>query len=180
MQDKQKNAEIGEILFSANSIAERIEELGAQITKDFAGKEPLIVGVLKGSFVFLADLARCINLPMEFDFIGVSSYGSATQTTGIVRIIKDLDNDIAGKDVILVEDIIDSGLTFDYLYRILEARNPKSLTTCTLLLSRKVPQLPDYFGFEMPKEAFVIGYGLDAGQKYRELPNIHQYIQPEK
>lgn len=171
------NKEVGEILFSAKEIAKRIEELGAQITKDFSGKTPLIVGVLKGSFVFLADLARHIQVPIEFDFIGVSSYGKATTTSGTVRITKDLENDIEGRDVILIEDIVDSGLTFDYLCNMFRARNPMSLTTCTLLLSRKGNQLPDYFGFEMPKETFVVGYGLDAKQKYRELPDIHQYIE---
>ena len=173
----KKDLSIGEILFSAEDIAKRIKELGAQITKDFAGKEILIVGVLKGSFVFLADLARHIQVPMEFDFIGVSSYGLATTTSGTVQIIKDLENDIAGKDVILVEDIVDSGLTFDYMCRLLKDRNPKSLTTCSLLLSGECSHMPDYFGFEMTKKSFVVGYGLDAKQKHRELPDIHLYIE---
>ncbi len=168
---------VGEILFSAEQIEARIKELGEQITKEYKGRSPLLVGVLKGSFVFLADLARHIDLPVEFDFIGVSSYGSSTTTSGIVRIVKDLEIDIAGLDVILVEDIIDSGLTFEYLYRILEARNPKSLATCSLLLAHNSDKIPDYFGFEMPgpDSLFVVGYGLDAGQQYRQLPNIHKF-----
>ncbi len=171
------NTHVGKILYSKDEIATRVKELGDQITKDYADKNPLIIGVLNGAFVFLADLARAIEIPLEFDFIGVSSYGKSTTTSGTVQIIKDLDNDIAGRDVILVEDIIDSGLTFDYLCRMLEARNPKSFATCALLLSRKNEKLPNYYGFEMKDEVFVIGYGLDAKQQYRQLSSIHEYIQ---
>ena len=171
------DTKVGDILFSAAEIAARVEELGAQITKDYKGRSPLLIGVLKGSFIFLGDLARRIDLPVEFDFIGVSSYGKSTKTSGIVRIVKDLENDIAGLDIILVEDIIDSGLTFDYLYRILEARHPKSLATCSLLLAHGSSVTPDYYGFKMPgpDPTFVVGYGLDAGQEYRHLPNVHKF-----
>ncbi len=174
-----QNPEVGEILFSAEQIETRVKELGAEITRDYKDKNPLLVGVLKGSFIFLSDIARAIDLPLDFDFMAVSSYGQSTKTSGIVRIIKDLENDIGGKDVILVEDIIDSGLTFGYLYNLLQNRKPKSLAVCSLLLSSSSTHIPDYYGFQMPGEepVFVVGYGLDASQKYRELPDIHRYIE---
>ena len=171
------HSDLGDVLLTAKQIKKRIAEVGSQITSDYAGKSPLLVGILKGAFVFLADLARSINLPVEFDFMAVSSYGRSTETSGTVRIIKDLETDIAGRDVILVEDIVDSGLTFDYICRILKARNPKSLAICSLLKRQGVSTSPDYFGFEISDSppAFVIGYGLDVNEKYRNLSDIYTY-----
>ena len=171
------NGDPGPILISHDDLNGRIAELGTQITADYQGRAPLLVGVLKGAFVFMADLARAINLPVEFDFMAVSSYGSSTRTSGVVRIVKDLDLDLAGRDVILVEDIIDSGLTLNYLRKNLHARNPASLEVCALLV-RKGRQHDDldlrYVGFEIPPD-FVVGYGLDVGERYRQLPHICQY-----
>ncbi len=168
----------GEILVSEEALQQRIAELGAQVTKDYAGRRPLLVGVLKGAFMFMADIARAIDLPVEFDFMAVSSYGNATKTSGVVRIVKDLDLDLTGRDVIIVEDIIDSGLTLKYLRSNLQARNPASLEVCALLV-RSGQQATDldlaYVGFELPPD-FVVGYGLDAGEKYRNLPFIAQYV----
>ena len=170
---------IGPVVLSAEQIAVRVAELGAQITADHAHRDvPLVlVGVLKGAFVFLSDLARAIDLPLEVDFMAVSSYGSATRTSGVVRIVKDLDIDLTGRNVLLVEDIIDSGLTLRYLRKNLEARNPASLQVCALLvrdgLQRTDPQLR-YEGFTIPPE-FVIGYGLDHDERYRNLSAVHLY-----
>ncbi|MES4792511.1 MAG: hypoxanthine phosphoribosyltransferase [Chloroflexota bacterium] len=142
-----------------------------------AGRAPLLVGVLKGAFVFMADLARAIDLPVEFDFMAVASYGSSTRTSGVVRIVKDLDLDLTGRHVLVVEDIIDSGLTLSYLRRNLAARNPASLEVCALLvkegLQREDPGLA-YVGFRIPP-AFVVGYGLDVGDRYRNLPYVCVY-----
>jgi hypoxanthine phosphoribosyltransferase len=171
---------LGEIVVSGEALQQRIVELGKEITADYAGRPPLLVGVLKGAFVFMSDLARAIELPVEFDFMAISSYGSATKTSGVVRIVKDLDLDLSGRDVLVVEDIIDSGLTLNYLRRNLLARNPASLEICALLV-REDQQKADldlrYVGFTIPP-AFVIGYGLDVAEKYRNLPDVRVYVGP--
>ena len=167
----------GKILLSEQQIENRIKELGQQITNDYQKKAPLLVGVLKGAFIYMADLARAISLPIEFDFMAVSSYGNATKTSGVVRIVKDLDIDLSGRDVIVVEDIIDSGLTLNYLRKNLESRGPTSLEVCALLVrsGRQVGELGlKYVGFEIPPD-FVIGYGLDVAEKYRNLPELWSY-----
>jgi len=162
---------------SQAAIARRVADLGTQITEDYAGRAPLLVGVLKGAFVFMADLARAIDLPVECDFMAVSSYGAATKTSGVVRIVKDLDLDLSGRDVLIVEDIIDSGLTLQYLRRNLLARGPASLEVCALLV-REGQQKGDlglkYIGFSIPPE-FVIGFGLDVAERYRNLPDVRTY-----
>ena len=167
----------GQILLSEQQIENRIKELGQQITNDYQKKAPLLIGVLKGAFIYMADLARAISLPIEFDFMAVSSYGNATKTSGVVRIVKDLDIDLSGRDVIVVEDIIDSGLTLNYLRKNLESRGPTSLEVCALLVrsGRQVGELGlKYVGFEIPPD-FVIGYGLDVAEKYRNLPDLWSY-----
>ena len=167
----------GQILLSEQQIENRIKELGQQITNDYENKAPLLIGVLKGAFIYMADLARAISLPIEFDFMAVSSYGNATKTSGVVRIVKDLDIDLSGRDVIVVEDIIDSGLTLNYLRKNLESRGPMSLEVCALLVrsGRQVGELGlKYVGFEIPPD-FVIGYGLDVAEKYRNLPDLWSY-----
>ncbi len=165
---------LGEMVVSEDQLQERIAALGKQITADYAGRTILLVGVLKGAFVFMADLARAIDLPVEFDFMAVSSYGSATKTSGVVRIVKDLDIDLAGRHVLLVEDIVDSGLTLSYVRKNLKARNPASLEVCALLVregrQKRSPTLK-YVGFTIPP-AFVIGYGLDVDERYRNLPFV--------
>ena len=165
---------LGEVVVGESELRERIAALGRQITEDYAGRAPLLVGVLKGAFVFMSDLARAIDLPVEFDFMAVSSYGSATKTSGVVRIVKDLDLDLSGRHVILVEDIVDSGLTLSYLRKNLKARNPASLEVCALLVregrQKRSPTLK-YVGFTIPP-AFVIGYGLDVAERYRNLPYV--------
>lgn len=168
---------IGDTIVPEDKLQARIAELGEQITADYAGRPPLLVGVLKGAFMFMADLARSIALPVEFDFMAVSSYGSATKSSGVVRIVKDLDIDLSGRHVLLVEDIIDSGLTLAYLRKNLQARNPASLEVCALLLRDGLQQRdPDlkYVGFRIPPD-FVIGYGLDVAERYRNLPYIASY-----
>lgn len=173
---------IGPALIDQATIAGRIEELGAQISREYAGRSPLIICVLRGAYVFTTDLARAIDLPVELDFIAVSSYGSATRTSGVVRLVKDVEQDISGRDVILVEDIVDTGLTLLYLRRSLEARGPASLAVCTFL-ARSSADLEAldvrYVGFTIAKEDFVIGYGLDLAQKYRNLPYLATYIGQE-
>ena len=169
--------DLGEILFTAAQIEARVEELGRQISEDFAGRTPLLVGVLKGSVIFVADLMRAIGGPVELDFLAVSSYGEATKSSGVVKILKDLDQDIGDRPVVLVEDIIDSGLTMRFLVEHLKAQKPSALRTCSLLVreSAQVGGLTlDYVGFRIPP-AFVIGYGLDVGQRYRNLPYIATY-----
>lgn len=173
---------VGEVIVSEEALAARIAELGATITHDYAGRAPLLVGVLKGAFVFMADLSRQIAMPVEFDFMAVSSYGNATKSSGVVRIVKDLDIDLSGRDVIIVEDIVDSGLTLAYLRKNLQARNPASVEVCALLV-RDGLQRTDldlrYVGFEIPP-AFVIGYGLDVAERYRNLPYIAAYLGAER
>ncbi len=168
---------IGRVVFTAEQIASRIAELGAQLTSDYQGRDPLLVCVLKGAYVFATDLARCVDLPVQLDFIVVASYGSSTQTSGVVRMVKDLDIDIDGRDVVIVEDIVDSGLTLRYLRRNLEARGPASLEVCALL-ARERADLDalgvNYVGFRVPAD-YLIGYGLDVAQRYRNLPYLALY-----
>lgn len=163
---------IGGEVISAEDVAHRVKELGRQITLDYQGRPPLMVGVLKGAYVFMSDLAREIRLPVEFDFMAVSSYGESTQSSGVVRIVKDLETDIADREVLLVEDIVDSGLTLRYLRRLLSDRKPASLEVCALLV-REGAKVDDvkYVGFPIPPD-FVVGYGLDVAQHYRELRGI--------
>lgn len=167
--------DVSEILIDEQTIANRVAELGADITKDYQGKSIILVGILKGSIPFIADLMRKIKLDdLQIDFMSVSSYGRSTKSSGVVRILKDLDSDIKNKDVIIVEDIIDTGLTLAYLKEYLQGRNPKSLKICTLLdkpSRRKVEIQGDYTGFEV-EDKFIVGYGLDVDQKYRNLPFI--------
>lgn len=169
--------ELGDVVVDAASIQRRVAELGAEITADYAGRSPLLVGVLKGAYVFMADLARAIDLPLEVDFMAVASYGSSTRTSGVVRIVKDLDLELAGRHVIVVEDIVDSGLTLAYLRRNLMAREPASLDVCALLV-REGRQADDpdlrYVGFSIPPD-FVVGYGLDVDQRFRNLADVRVY-----
>ena len=164
----------GRLLISEEDLQARIRALGREITTDYAGRAPLLVGVLKGAFMFMSDLARAIDLPVEFDFMAVSSYGHSTRSSGVVRIVKDLDLDLADRDVIIVEDIIDSGLTLNYLRRNLLARNPASLEVCALLVRenrRMDGSILRYEGFRVPSE-FLVGYGLDVNERFRNLPDI--------
>jgi hypoxanthine phosphoribosyltransferase len=168
---------VGAVVVSTADLQDRIAELGRQITDDYQGRAPLLVGVLKGAFMFMADLARRIDLPVEFDFMAVSSYGNATKSSGVVRIVKDLDLDLSGRHVLIVEDIIDSGLTLAYLRKNLLARNPASVEVCALLVREGLQKLdPDlrYVGFRIPPD-FVVGYGLDVAERYRNLPYIASY-----
>lgn len=166
---------IGRVVIAADDLAARVSELGARITTDYRGRSPLLVGVLKGAFVFMSDLGRAIDLPVELDFMAVSSYGESTKSSGVVRIVKDLETDIKGRDVILVEDIVDSGLTLRYLRSLLGDRNPASLEVCALLV-REGANTGDvkYFGFPIPPD-FVVGYGLDVAEHYRELDSIRVF-----
>jgi hypoxanthine phosphoribosyltransferase len=165
---------IGEILVPAADLERRVRELAAEISRDYEGRDLVLVGVLKGAIFFLSDLMRHIDVPCEVDFMAVASYGSATKSSGVVRILKDLDAVIEGRDVLIVEDIVDSGLTLQYLLRNLAGRNPRSLEVCALLIKperRKVELDARYVGFEIP-DAFAIGYGLDHGERYRNLPFV--------
>lgn len=168
---------VGRILVSEEQIRDRVSELGQQITEDYAGTRPLLVAVLRGAYMFLADLSRAIDLKVEVDFMAVSSYGNATASSGVVRILKDLDEDLEGRHVIVVEDIIDSGLTLSYLRRNLKNRAAASVEVCALLVRegrQKVDEDLKYVGFELPPD-FVVGYGLDASGSYRNLPYIAEY-----
>lgn len=174
MENKLLHPDVSEILLSQEQLEQRVAQLGAEITRDFAGRAPLFVGVLKGCFVFMADLMRHVDLPCSIDFMAVSSYGSGTKTTGAVKIIKDLNQDIEGRDIILVEDILDSGVTLHYLTEYLSVRKPATITIATLMdkpSRRKAPVYARYSGFEIP-DAFVVGYGLDYDERYRNLPYI--------
>src|SRR5947199_4148042 len=165
---------IGKILVQQDELAHRIRQLGEEISRDYEGRNLLLIGVLKGAVFFLSDLMRHIEVPCEVDFMAVASYGSATDSSGVVRILKDLDAAIEGRDVLIVEDIVDSGLTLQYLLRNLGARNPASLEVCALLTKperRKVEVVPRYVGFEIP-DRFAIGYGLDFSERYRNLPYV--------
>jgi hypoxanthine phosphoribosyltransferase len=168
------DSSIGEILVSSEDLQRRVGELGRQISEEYAGRDLFMVGVLKGAVLFLADLMRNVSVPCEVDFMAVSSYGSQTDSSGVVRIMKDLDAPIEGRDVLIVEDIIDSGLTLQYLMRTLRARNPASLEVCALLTKPerlRVDLSPRYVGFEIPNR-FAIGYGLDHAQRYRNLAYV--------
>ncbi len=162
------------ILYSEEQLRQRVKELGAQITADYAGKEPVLASVLRGSYIFMADLTRAIDLPVTVDFMAVSSYGAGTKSSGQVEIKKDLSDSIEGRDLIIVEDILDSGNTLFYLMEILKARKPASIRICTLMDKpdrRTQPIMADYVGFTIP-DAFVVGYGLDYDEKYRNLPYV--------
>ena len=181
MNPQPPPGDIGDVLVTQEEIAARVAALGAEISRDYADKNPLVVGVLKGSVVFVADLVRAITVPVTMDFLGVVSYGEATKSSGVVKIIKDLDQDVTGRDVLIVEDIVDSGLTLAYLLDYLGGRRLASLKSCALLL-RSVPDATgrvdapvDYVGFEVPSDAFVVGYGLDVAQQYRNLPYLAEY-----
>lgn len=166
--------DVKSVLYSEELLAEKVAEIGAKITADYAGKDLLVIGVLKGANIFLGDLVRKIDLPVQIDFIAASSYGSSTESSGVVRIMKDLDYSIEGKHVLIVEDIIDTGLTLHYLLDNFETRNPASLAVCTLLDKperRKVNIDVTYSGFDIPDE-FIVGYGIDFAEKYRNLPYI--------
>jgi len=174
------DGEVGNTLVTEERIRQRVRELGAEISADYAGESPLLVGVLRGAYMFMADLSRAIDLPVEIDFMAVSSYGNATTSSGVVRILKDLDENLEGRHVIVVEDIIDSGLTLSYLRRNLENRGAASVEVCAFLIRegrQKVDEALKYVGFELPPD-FVVGYGLDASGKYRNLPYIAQYTGP--
>lgn len=165
---------VGKILLTESQIQKKVKELGKKISAEYEGKELHIIGVLKGAVLFLTDLIRNITVPQSLDFIGISSYGKATQTSGVVKITKDLDEDIESKNVLIVEDIVDSGLTLEYLINNLRSRKPASLKVCSLLdkrQNRKTKVKIDYVGFVVPNE-FLVGYGLDFNQKYRNLPYI--------
>jgi hypoxanthine phosphoribosyltransferase len=165
---------VGEVLVRADDLQRRVAELGEEISRDYAGRSLLLVGVLKGAVFFVSDLMRFIEVPVEVDFMAVASYGSATDSSGVVRILKDLDAAIEGRDVLIVEDIVDSGLTLQYLMRNLGSRNPRSLEVCALLTKpqrRKVDLPTRYVGFEIPNR-FVVGYGLDHEERYRNLPFV--------
>ncbi len=171
---KTTHPDVAEILIPQEELQARVQSLGAEISAAYAGKQPLLLSVLKGSIIFLADLMRAITVPHAIDFMAVSSYGAATESSGVVRILKDLDESIEGKDVLIVEDIIDSGHTLEYLRGLLLARNPNSLRIVTLLSKparREVDVPVDWVGFEIP-DKFVIGYGLDYDERYRDLPFI--------
>lgn len=168
------NQDIAKILLSEEEIKQRVFELGKQISEDYQGKDVVVVGVLRGAFVFLADLVRAIEMPVAIDFISVSSYGSGTSSTGVVRFLKDLDEEVSGRHVLLVEDIIDSGITLKYLLENMKTRKPLSVCICTLLSKperRKVEIDVAYNGFTIP-DHFVVGYGLDYSEKYRNLPYV--------
>lgn len=166
--------DIDRVFFSGEELQNKVREIGAQITRDYEGKDPLFVGVLKGSFVFMADLMRAVDLYCDIDFMAVSSYGSGTTTTGAVKINKDLSYNVEGRHIILIEDILDSGVTLSYLKKYIEARKPASVRICTLLdkpARRRADIHADYVGFECP-DAFIVGYGLDYAERYRNLPYI--------
>lgn len=167
--------DIDHILVSEEQLQNKVVELGAQISRDYEGRDLLMVSILKGSVVFMADLMRAVKIPCGIDFMVVSSYGGAnTMSTGLVKIVKDLDADLTGKDVLIVEDILDTGITLSHLLPVLRMRNPRSVRLCTILSKpsrRKAEIEPDYLGFEVPDE-FVVGYGLDYDEKYRNLPYV--------
>jgi hypoxanthine phosphoribosyltransferase len=175
---------VGEVLIDEERLQARIHELGAEISSDYAGRELLLVGVLKGAVFFMADLMRSITVPCEIDFMAISSYGASTDSSGVVRILKDLDINIENRHVVVVEDIVDSGLTLSYLVRNLESRGPASLEVCALLTKpgrREIEVELGYVGFEIPNK-FVIGYGLDFAERYRNLPYVgvlHEDLLPE-
>lgn len=162
-------------LITEEAIQKKVEELARRISQDYQGKNPIFIGILRGAFVFLSDLVRKLDIPADIDFMAVSSYGDATKTSGVVKIVKDLDEDIEGRDVVIVEDIVDTGLTLKYLIDTLSARNPASIAVCALLLKKNKQEVAvpvEYVGFEIPDE-FVVGYGLDCAGMFRQLPSIY-------
>lgn len=166
--------DIQEILYTEEQIQDKIRELGEKISSEYAGRNPLVICVLKGAYMFMADLTKRITIPIEVDFMAISSYGQSTKSSGVVKILKDLDVPVEGRDVIIAEDIVDSGLTLSYLVDVLERRNAKSVSVVALFdkpAGRKVDLQADYIGFTLP-DAFVVGYGLDYAEKYRNLPYI--------
>jgi hypoxanthine phosphoribosyltransferase len=168
---------VGDVVISQTELHERVRAIAADLSSELAGTNPLFVGVLTGAFVFLSDLVRAMDMPVEIDMIAVSSYGRSTDSTGVVRLLKDLDGDIEGRDVVLVEDIVDSGLTMRYLRTTFEARKPRSLRVVSLLARQRhrvKPSVVDHVGFELP-EGWVVGYGLDAGGEYRHLDEIRWF-----
>jgi hypoxanthine phosphoribosyltransferase len=177
-------AAVGEILIDRETLAARVAELGAEVSADYEGRDLLLIGVLKGAVFFMADLMRHLTVPCEVDFMAISSYGDATDSSGIVRILKDLDINIEGRHVLVVEDIIDSGLTLSYLIRNLESREPATLEVCALLTKptrREIDVPVRYVGFEIPNK-FVVGYGLDFAERYRNLPYVgvlDEHLLPE-
>ncbi len=174
MSQTELERAVGEILIDKDTLAARVAELGAEVSADYEGRDLLLIGVLKGAVFFMADLMRHLTVPCEVDFMAISSYGDSTDSSGIVRILKDLDINIEGRDVLVVEDIIDSGLTLSYLMRNLESREPASLEVCALLTKperREIDVPVRYVGFEIPNR-FVVGYGLDFAERYRNLPYV--------
>ena len=174
MSQTELERAVGEVLIDQDTLAGRVAELGAEVSADYEGRDLLLIGVLKGAVFFMADLMRHLTIPCEIDFMAISSYGDSTDSSGVVRILKDLDINIEGRDVLVVEDIIDSGLTLSYLIRNLESREPSSLEVCALLTkpSRREIDVPvRYVGFEIPNK-FVVGYGLDFAERYRNLPYV--------
>ena len=174
MKEEVMYQDLKSILISKEQIDKRVQELAAELDRDYAGKKPLMVSILKGSVMFYTDLLRAMKIPLELDFMVISSYGNKTKSSGEVRVIKDLDRTIEGRDVIIVEDIVDSGYTLSYLKRMLYSRRPNSIKICALLDKverREVPLVPDYKGFNIGNE-FVVGYGLDYAELYRNLPEI--------
>ncbi|HSR69951.1 MAG TPA: hypoxanthine phosphoribosyltransferase [Acidobacteriota bacterium] len=174
---KDWTEDVGEVLLKEEQIRRKVEEMGRRITSDYQGRDPLLVCILRGAVVFFSDLVRFIDLPLGMDFIAVSSYGASTKSSGQVRLVKDLEASIEGRDVILVEDIVDTGLTLNYLRRSLGNRNPASLRVCSLLSkpsSRQIDVEVEYCGFEI-EDHFVVGYGLDYAQRFRNLPHIGIY-----
>jgi hypoxanthine phosphoribosyltransferase len=174
------SADLGRIIVSADDVQRRVGELGAEVTKDYSKEPPLLVGVLKGAMMFMSDLMRAIELPVDVDFMAVSSYGAATKSSGVVRIVKDLDADLTGRHVLVVEDVVDSGLTLNYLRRYLGARSPASLEVCALLYKetiQRVEQTIKYVGFSIPP-CFVVGYGLDIDERFRNLGAVYEYVGP--
>lgn len=168
---------VGDIVVDRRELKIRVAEIGRQITEDYAGTPLLLIGVLKGAFVFMSDLARQIDLPLEIDVMAISSYGGGTSSSGVIRIVKDLDADLTGRHVLVVEDIVDSGITLSYLRRNLLARQPESLEVCALLVKQSAAAaepLIRYVGCRIPS-AFVVGYGLDAAERYRNLPDVRRY-----
>ncbi|MEK6775647.1 MAG: hypoxanthine phosphoribosyltransferase [bacterium] len=167
---------LGEVLIPAEAIRTRVRELAETISRDYHGEDLLMVGILKGAFIFLADLVREISIPVQIDFLGVASYGPGTDPSGEIKVFKDLNQPVAGRNILIVDDIMDTGLTTDYLLRLLRVRNPKSIRVCTLLdkpSRRKVEVGIDYLGFQIP-DHFVVGYGMDFNEAFRYLPEIHR------
>ena len=174
MSQTELETAVGEVLIDAETLSSRVGELGAEISADYEGRDLLLIGVLKGAVFFMADLMRKLTIPCEVDFMAISSYGGSTDSSGVVRILKDLDINIEGRHVLVVEDIIDSGLTLSYLMRNLESREPESLEVCALLTKparREIDVPVRYVGFEIPNK-FVVGYGLDFAERYRNLPYV--------